>query len=111
MRGLQLFVRVRFPDRRRLLLVVLDLSSAIAVRTVVTVTDPAAAIATGANLHRQRLSCFGSTGCPGRCHSTITTLIALPLASSNPGGGRIDSGSEITFHPARFQAFARAAGT
>jgi len=48
MRGL--FIRVRFPDRRWLLLVILNLSSTIAVRTVVTVTDPATAIATWANL-------------------------------------------------------------
>ena len=55
MLGLHLFIRVRFPYRRWLLLVTLDLSSTIAVRTVVTVTvtDPATAIATWANLHCQ----------------------------------------------------------
>ena len=57
MRGLHLFIRVRFSYRRGLLLVILDLSSAIAVRTVVTVTYPATAVATWANLHRQCLSC------------------------------------------------------
>jgi hypothetical protein len=54
MRGLHLFIR--FSYRRWLLLVILDLSSTVAVRTVVTVTDPATAIATWANLHCQRLS-------------------------------------------------------
>ena len=51
-RGLHLFIRVRLPYRRWLRLVILNLSSTIAVRTVVTVTDPATAIATWANLHR-----------------------------------------------------------
>ena len=51
MRGLHLFVGVRFPYRRWLLLVILDPSRTIAVRTVVTVTDPATAIATRANLY------------------------------------------------------------
>jgi hypothetical protein len=39
------------PYRRWLRLVILDLSCTIAVRTVVTVTDPTTAIATWANLH------------------------------------------------------------
>jgi hypothetical protein len=47
----RLFIRVRFSYRCWLLLVILNLSSTIAVRTVVTVTDPATAIATWANLH------------------------------------------------------------
>jgi hypothetical protein len=46
MSGLHLFVRVRFPYRRWLRFVILDLSSTLAVRTVVTVTYPATAIAT-----------------------------------------------------------------
>jgi hypothetical protein len=57
MRGLYLFIRVRFPYRRWLLLVILNLSGTVAFRAVVAVTDPATAIATGANLHCQRLSC------------------------------------------------------
>jgi hypothetical protein len=52
-----LLIGIRFPYRRWLLLIILNLSSTIAVRTVVTVTYPATAIATWANLHCQRLSC------------------------------------------------------
>jgi len=55
--GPHLFIGVRFPDRRWLLLIILDSSSTIAVRTIFAVTDPATAIATWANLHCQRLSC------------------------------------------------------
>jgi hypothetical protein len=49
--GLHLFIGIRFPYRRWLRLVILDLSCTFAVRTVVTVAYPATAITTRTNLH------------------------------------------------------------
>src|SRR5262249_23186505 len=61
------------------------------------------------SMYQCDFSSFGSTGCPGCCHSTITTSRALTAAPSSPTGGCINSGPEITLHPACFQAFARSA--
>jgi hypothetical protein len=44
-------IRIWFPYRRWLLLVILNLSSTIAVRTVLTIIYPATAVATWTNLH------------------------------------------------------------
>jgi hypothetical protein len=56
--GFHLVIRVWFPYWRWLLLIILNPSSTIAVRTVLTVIYPATAIATWTNLHCQRLSCW-----------------------------------------------------
>jgi hypothetical protein len=86
-RGLHLFVRVRFPYRRWLLLVILDLSSTTAVRTVVTVTYLATAVATWANLHCQRLSC---------CQPSRLREFVLPARHSVETGLLIARGPEVS---------------
>jgi hypothetical protein len=52
-------ITVWFPYRRRFLLVILDLSTTIAVRAVLTVIYPATAITMWTNLHSQHLSQLG----------------------------------------------------
>jgi hypothetical protein len=51
MLGLHLVIRVWFAYRRWFLLIILNLSSAIAVRAVLAITYPATAITMWTNLH------------------------------------------------------------
>ena len=96
MLGIYLLIGVWFPYRGWLLLIILNLSSAIALRTVLTIAHPPAAITMGTRLHCRLLSQTSRVDIPLIADRFTIRSASLQLYGGRPMAPEVSKSGEMT---------------